>query len=96
MQSSPAVADNVVYFVSGDGNLYAVDSLSGKQVWKFAIGRDLPYRNGFDYYLSSPTIVGQSLFVGGGDGNLYAFDLVQRQPRWKYFAGSNDYRSECE
>jgi len=88
VQSSPAVADDVVYFVSSDGNLYGVDGINGKEVWKFLLGRDLPYRNGFDYYLSSPTIVGRSLFVGGGDGNLYAFDPVRRQPRWKYFTGS--------
>jgi outer membrane protein assembly factor BamB len=78
VQSSPAVTDNVVYFVSSDGNLYGVDGINGKEVWKFLLGRDLPYRNGFDYYLSSPTIVGRSLFVGGGDGNLYSFDLGSR------------------
>src|SRR5215471_5452589 len=36
--SSPAVANNLVYFGSGDGYVYAVDAGSGALTWKFKTG----------------------------------------------------------
>ncbi|HTY38394.1 MAG TPA: PQQ-binding-like beta-propeller repeat protein, partial [Bacteroidota bacterium] len=63
VHSSPAVKDGSVFFTSRDGNLYALDANTGKERWKFQMGSDLPYHNGFDYYLSSPTLVGNNLYV---------------------------------
>ncbi len=88
VHSSPAIANRIVYFTSRDQCLYALDAASGKEVWKFRMGKDLEYRNGFDYYLSSPTVVDQALYVGGSDGYLYAFDLKTNKMLWKYSAGS--------
>ncbi len=34
VDSSPAIADGVVYFGSFDGNLYAVDIKTGQEKWK--------------------------------------------------------------
>ena len=86
VHSSSAVADGIVYVSSRDGNVYGVDAATGKQVWKFKMGKDLPYANGFDYYLSSPVIFGGLLYAGGGDGYLYAFDVRTRKIVWKYNA----------
>ena len=36
--SSPAVWKGVVYFGSGDGNVYALDAVSGAERWKFHTG----------------------------------------------------------
>ncbi|OGU25674.1 MAG: hypothetical protein A2X66_09190 [Ignavibacteria bacterium GWA2_54_16] len=88
VHSSPAVMDGVVYFTSRDGGLYALDRAKGRLVWKHQMGGDLPYANGFDYYLSSPTMAGAILYVGGGDGNLYAIDTRTRKIVWEYTAGS--------
>ena len=41
--SSPAIADNVIYFGSQDRNFYAVDVLTGLELWKIAIGDTGPY-----------------------------------------------------
>jgi outer membrane protein assembly factor BamB len=38
--SSPSVVNNVVYFVSGDGFLYAVKTSNGELKWKYYIGRN--------------------------------------------------------
>lgn len=86
VHSSPAVADGIVYVSSRDGNIYGVDAATGKQVWKFEMGADLPYANGFDYYMSSPVIFGGLIYSGGGDGFLYAFDVRTRMLVWKYNA----------
>jgi outer membrane protein assembly factor BamB len=88
VHSSPAVAHGVVYFTSRDRFLYALDAATGKEVWKSRMGKELDYRNGFDYYLSSPTIDDRVLFVGSGDGNLYSFDIKTKKMLWKYSAGS--------
>jgi eukaryotic-like serine/threonine-protein kinase len=88
VHSSPAVAHGVVYFTSRDEFLYALDALTGKEVWKLRLGKDLDYRNGFDYYLSSPTIIDRNLYVGSGDGNLYALNAKTHKTLWKYATGS--------
>ena len=36
--SSPVVAQGAVYFGSGDGNVYAVDTATGELTWKFKTG----------------------------------------------------------
>ena len=38
VQSSPALADGVVYFGSRDKNLYALDERTGEGVWRFETG----------------------------------------------------------
>ena len=38
MQSSPAVANGVVYVGSSDGNLYALNASTGARLWNFDTG----------------------------------------------------------
>src|ERR1044071_8048510 len=40
--SSPVFKDNVIYFGGDDGNVYAVDAASGRQIWKRATGGPVP------------------------------------------------------
>src|SRR5882672_9315012 len=54
INSSPATADGAVYFSSRDGIFYALQAASGKELWRYEMGKDLPYPNGWDYFLSSP------------------------------------------
>jgi hypothetical protein len=68
-QSSPAVANGVVYDISPSG-AYALDASTGAKLWNFATGSDL----------SSPTIVDGVVYVRGPDNatgktNLYAFSV---------------------
>jgi outer membrane protein assembly factor BamB len=75
--SSPAVANGRVYFGSGDGNVYAVDT-RGVLQWKFATG---------DVVHASPAVVGNTVYVGSWDGNFYAIDAESGQQRWVFEAG---------
>jgi outer membrane protein assembly factor BamB len=58
---------NVIYVGSMDGNLYAIDALTGKSVWSS------PFTTGGPI-VSSPTIVESGIAVGSDDGNVYLVD----------------------
>ena len=39
---SPVWSDGIIYFGGDDGNIYAVDSKTGRQLWKHATGGPAP------------------------------------------------------
>jgi len=78
--SSPAVAEGLVYFGSGDGNLYALDSGTGQLKWKFATG---------DVVHSSPAVAGGVVYAGSWDSYLYALDAATGQMKWKFKTGED-------
>ena len=61
--SSPAVANGVVYVGSGDDNVYALNASTGAMLWRYPTG-------GFVY--SSPAVANGVVYVGSEDGNVYA------------------------
>ena len=63
VESSPAVANGIVYVGSEDKNLYAIDAVTGKEKWRFATG---------DWVDSSPAVANGIVYVGSNDKNLYA------------------------
>lgn len=66
VNSSPAVADGVVYVGASDGVLYALSLADGTELGRHDLGAPIA---------SSPLIHGGRLYVAAYDGNLYAFDL---------------------
>ena len=66
VNSSPAVANGVVYVGASDGVLYALSLKDGKRLGSYTIGAPIA---------SSPTISGGRLYIGAYDGNVYAFEL---------------------
>lgn len=77
--SSPAIADGVVYFGSDDYNLYAVDINTGQEIWRFKPGYAVN---------SSPAVADGMVYFGCGDSNLYAVDTKTGQGIWKFKAES--------
>jgi outer membrane protein assembly factor BamB len=65
VKSSPAVAGNVVYFGSFDSHLYAVETETGREMWRF--------KTGFRVF-SSPVAVDGVIYFGSDDGHLYALE----------------------
>jgi eukaryotic-like serine/threonine-protein kinase len=61
--SSPAIAEGMVYFGSGDRNLYALDMVTGQEAWRFKTGGPI---------YSSPSIVDGVIYFGSDDGCVYA------------------------
>jgi outer membrane protein assembly factor BamB len=77
IQSSPAVADGVVYFGSRDGKLYAVDATSGELRWR--------HDNTTPWVISSPALYEGSVFVGTSDGLfLHAVDMKSGEEIWRF------------
>ena len=60
---SPAIHDDVVFIGSASGNLYAINSTIGNQIWKYGkVGR----------IESSASLSDNMVFFGSNDGTLYA------------------------
>ena len=78
--SSPVVADGAVYFGSGDGNLYALDALSGELRWKFHTG---------DVVHASPAYADGVVFFGSWDSYFYAVDARTGAEKWRFHGGED-------
>jgi len=78
--SSPAVTGGVVYFGSGDGNMYALDAASGKLHWKFQTG---------DVVHASPAVVDGTVFIGSWDSYFYALDAATGKEKWRFKTGED-------
>lgn len=81
-QSSPVVANGIVYFGSGDGNLYALDAATGAQRWKFATG---------DVVHASPAYDAGTIYFGSWDSYLYAVDAATGVQKWKFKTGEDAF-----
>jgi len=78
--SSPAVWNRIVYFGSGDGNIYALDTASGALKWKFATG---------DVVHASPAIADGTLYIGSWDSWFYALDAATGVVKWRFKTGED-------
>lgn len=78
--SSPAIWNGVVYFGSGDGNVYALDAATGTLKWKFHTG---------DVVHASPAISDGTLFIGSWDSYFYALDAASGKEKWRFKTGED-------
>jgi outer membrane protein assembly factor BamB len=74
------VADSLVYFGSGDGSVYALQTNSGDLVWRFKT-------NGIVH--SSPALYNGTIYIGSWDQNLYALDSKTGNEKWKFKTGED-------
>jgi len=73
--SSPVLDGDTLYFGSGDGNVYAVDAVTGVQKWMSST------RGAVD---STPAVDQGLVFVVSFDGGLYALDAATGRHRWRF------------
>lgn len=73
--SSPAVADGVVYIGSRNGKLYAIDAASGSQKWVYQTNGPIT---------SSPAVADGVVYIGSWDFSLYAIDATSGTKKWSY------------
>ncbi len=76
--SSPVFAGGVIYFGGDDGNIYALEASTGRQVWKHATGGPVP---------STPAVSDGTLYAVSYDGKLYALDAKTGAMKWKFATG---------
>jgi len=79
-QSSPVVAQGMVFFGCGDGNLYALDAETGALRWKFATG---------DVVHASPAYDSGTVYFGSWDSYLYAVDAATGRKKWQFKSGED-------
>ncbi len=78
IRSTPAVMDGMLYFGSGDGNFYAIDSKTGKERWHFTTGGAVH---------SSPAVVNGVVYFTSRDGNLYALNQADGKLKFTFKMG---------
>jgi eukaryotic-like serine/threonine-protein kinase len=78
--SSPSVSGGLVYFGSGDGNVYALETATGQQKWKFKTG---------DVVHASPAVVNGTVYIGSWDSYLYALDAATGTQKWRFKTGED-------
>jgi outer membrane protein assembly factor BamB len=66
VDSSPAVANGVVYVGSNDKNVYALNASTGAKLWSYTTGGAVS---------SSPAVANGVVYVGSFNGKVYAFGL---------------------
>jgi outer membrane protein assembly factor BamB len=81
-ESSPTVADGVVYVASKENHLYALDAETGKQVWFYKTDGLL---------FASPSVTDKVVVIGGDDGDLFALDRENGRVVWKIALDSGIY-----
>ncbi|HJX27792.1 MAG TPA: PQQ-binding-like beta-propeller repeat protein, partial [Thermoanaerobaculia bacterium] len=76
VQSSPAVADGLVYIGARDGSLYAIDAATGKQRWRAD--------HGGSWVLGAPAVWDGKVFAGSSDSRfLHAVDARSGRELWR-------------
>lgn len=82
VQSSPSLANDVLYIGASDG-IYALDAATGEKQWYFDA-------NGV---LSSPLVVDGTLYAASLYGNVYAIDTATGEEVWSLFANRSVHSS---
>jgi len=80
IESSPAVAGEIVYFGSGDGGLYAADLATGREIWRFAAGGAVD---------GSPAADERSVYVTSRNRRLFSVDRASGRQRWSVAFGDD-------
>ena len=76
--SSPVYSDKVLYFGGDDGNVYAVDAETGRQIWKRATAGPVS---------ATPAVASGAVYVGSYDGKFYALNAQTGAMKWKFATG---------
>ncbi len=74
IDSSPAVAGNVVYFATNtpQGTIYAVNADTGQLLWCYRL---IPPSGSYYNIMSSPFIANDRLYIGSDSGFVYCFNV---------------------
>ena len=78
--SSPVVSNGLVYFGSGDANVYAIDASTGTMKWRFKAG---------DVIHASPALADGTLYIGSWDSYFYAMDAATGKQKWRFKTGED-------
>ncbi len=72
IDADPAVVDGVIYVVSYQGDLAAINGEQGDLLWKRKLSG-----------VTAPTVYGPYIFLSDAEGNIWAFDRKDGSALWK-------------
>ena len=70
-----ALANNVLYAGSQNGNLYALNAVTGTLIWSYATGGPIS---------GTPAVANGVVYIGSYDKNIYALNAYTGTLLWKY------------
>jgi alcohol dehydrogenase (cytochrome c) len=84
VQSFPIVVDGVLYYTTGDSQVWALDGATGTFLWKFQPKIDEERAEGTLYnpYNRGVAAGSGNLYIGTVDGRLIALDMKTGKPVW--------------
>ncbi|MEE9323862.1 MAG: PQQ-binding-like beta-propeller repeat protein, partial [Candidatus Aenigmarchaeota archaeon] len=85
IESRPVMVKGILYFGAADYNIYAVDSKTGKEIWRF--------KTGGTFVNTSPLIIDNVLYISNYEGYLYAIDINSRKLIWRFKVGDKCWAS---
>ena len=84
IESSPAVANGMVYIGSNAGYIYALNALGGIQLWNYSTGNAV---------WSTAAVVNGVVYVGSLDDGVYALNATNGDKLWSFTTGFSVYSS---
>ncbi len=83
LQSTPIVIDGVMYTISADNNVWAINAATGKTIWHYTAKLDPVVKEVFYASASRGVTVGRGkVFVGTLDGRFVALDQKTGKELW--------------
>jgi alcohol dehydrogenase (cytochrome c) len=83
MQATPIVIDGIMYSISADNNVWAIDAATGKTIWHYTAKLDPLTKEVFYGSASRGVTVGRGkVFVGTLDGRFVALDQKSGKELW--------------
>ncbi len=82
--SAPVLQDTTLYIGSTDGNLYALDTQTGKTLWKFATNAPI---------CTTPQVANGIVYIGDTFGFYFAVNAKDGTEVWSYNAKDHNYSS---
>ena len=76
--SSPAVANDKVYFGSTDNKVYCLNADTGGKIWDYTTGDDVH---------SSPAVANGNVYIGSRDNKVYCLNADTGAKIWSYTTG---------
>lgn len=95
-RATPTFSDGMIYAVSANAKLYAVETLNGKIVWQHDLPREYGGSRPDLGYSNSPLVEGDLLLVtgcGGAEQSLFAFERKTGVLRWASYSDHPGYSS---
>jgi len=86
IDSSPALANHLVFAATWNGTIYALNDTTGAIQWRTSLTPDVQI-------YSSPVAAYGTIFIGGTDNKLYALSAANGAMLWNFTTGNAIYSS---